>query len=900
MQAAFGDTLAPEDRIGPNADLWRADQEEYMKKIGGKRDREEEEEGVAGPDAKKTKSEKKTANEKKSLIPIPYKRYIPDNLPFREFLYSYKQKENESRRKLRQLKTQKKKIEKATEGEETEESLTEKLNKFSLRKTKLSICSFVVRVSLVPEEFHVKWAQDIAHVFGLSFAPVKDTLSGAWLFPSNDPEDAANILKLLKSVRLIDAELNSTLHYAAAAIPKVATESIEVINERLKLFSEKYDNAIARNMQEQLDEEESCSFFRSDWRNAYLGGLKSLYSAVADLVRSLAKKQVSGGRKWCSEGVRGVVLVADVKVAVWCGMLLGSMAGKKDISLVGGEEISLSDVEHADIIVGTAAQLLPILSRGDREDNTQNLLSPTKRKKSKHLLSHVCSVILDDVHKLMDILEAKQVLSLIKEKSRKCDGIETVAVARRIRFDELEMAERSVGCKFPRTALLEPTGEDLSLDKAMEEELLFHSDDDDGEEEETVKSFDNSKTNAQMKQVSKPQFKNPPKKSNTDLRNRKRINERNDGKNGKNYVSVDDPNAVKDSEESVPEATKMRGNKRALEEEVAEELPRQLTFMEELDLYKSEQKRRKLEGEEEHFRQLKKDLEKKMAVLKEEQKKRLEEERKADLEAKRLRRLKEEEERRKREKQNVPNVVEKTKTSATGKGKMDQQGGKGKEGKKEKVKAREVSLAEHLAIIRSQGVGRGDVDSPAVEGERQELQASSPAIENNSNQSEQFSEKGVQGEENDGKAAGKDTSLKLPPKSSDKSAKSITTPTPSSKPDSESGTKSDKKIPESKSSNCDSTRTKSSKGGEGKTAEQIKKLEQKKKLQEEKRKLEERIQREILKRQQNLKSEDMRIQQEKERKLLQEKLYQQQLLLQNKLMQEKKKKKKLEAQAKKE
>ena len=50
--------MAPEDRIGPNADLWRADQEEYLMKITGKRDREEDEHQPKA-EAKKTKEEKK-------------------------------------------------------------------------------------------------------------------------------------------------------------------------------------------------------------------------------------------------------------------------------------------------------------------------------------------------------------------------------------------------------------------------------------------------------------------------------------------------------------------------------------------------------------------------------------------------------------------------------------------------------------------------------------------------------------------------------------------------------------------------------------------------------------------------------------------------------------------------
>lgn len=39
-----------------------------------------------------------------------------------------------------------------------------------------------------------------------------------------------------------------------------------------------------------------------------------------------------------------MVVVAEVTAAVWCGGLVGDMAGKRGVSLVGGEALPLSDV----------------------------------------------------------------------------------------------------------------------------------------------------------------------------------------------------------------------------------------------------------------------------------------------------------------------------------------------------------------------------------------------------------------------------------------------------------------------------------------------------------------------------------------------------------------------------
>ena len=64
-------------------------------------------------------------------------------------------------------------------------------------------------------------------------------------------------------------------------------------------------------------------------------------------------------QRWNSGGVRVLVVVADVTAAVWCGGLVGEMAGKRGVSLVGGEELLLSDVgEHTNFrLISTWAVL---------------------------------------------------------------------------------------------------------------------------------------------------------------------------------------------------------------------------------------------------------------------------------------------------------------------------------------------------------------------------------------------------------------------------------------------------------------------------------------------------------------------------------------------------------------
>ena len=72
---------------------------------------------------------------------------------------------------------------------------------------------------------------------------------GGWLFPSNEAEDASALLKMLNRLRLLDSVLRSSLHTAAAPLPKLAPDTRDVLQERLQLFAEKYDNTAARNLQ---------------------------------------------------------------------------------------------------------------------------------------------------------------------------------------------------------------------------------------------------------------------------------------------------------------------------------------------------------------------------------------------------------------------------------------------------------------------------------------------------------------------------------------------------------------------------------------------------------------------------------------------------------------------------
>ena len=73
------------------------------------------------------------------------------------------------------------------------------------------------------------------------------------------------------------------------------------------------------------------------------------------------------------------------------------------------------------------------------------------------------------------------------------------------------MAEKSIGCKFPRTSLVEPLGDAPSLLEAMEE-LLFFSDNDDQDIEQPSSI---TVANVQKKEIynSKPQFRKGPNKS---------------------------------------------------------------------------------------------------------------------------------------------------------------------------------------------------------------------------------------------------------------------------------------------------------------------------------------------------------------------------------------------------
>ena len=109
------------------------------------------------------------------------------------------------------------------------------------------------------------------------------------MFLSNEAEDATSLLKMLHRVRLLDAVLTSSLHTAAAPLPKLSTDTEKVLRERLLLFTEKYDNTAARNLQPTIANGDTCSFFTPDWRNTYLGDLQLLFTTVADAVRSLAK-----------------------------------------------------------------------------------------------------------------------------------------------------------------------------------------------------------------------------------------------------------------------------------------------------------------------------------------------------------------------------------------------------------------------------------------------------------------------------------------------------------------------------------------------------------------------------------------------------------------------------------
>ena len=125
---------------------------------------------------------KKKKQPPKKVIPIPYRRYLPDNHTFRELLYSYKHKQQEWKRKQLMLKKQQKQTEPSKEDDANEIAAAvtkeEEDTLPPLKRTKLAISSFVVRLTLGPREFPVKWAEDIAHVFGLQFAPLRDQQTG--------------------------------------------------------------------------------------------------------------------------------------------------------------------------------------------------------------------------------------------------------------------------------------------------------------------------------------------------------------------------------------------------------------------------------------------------------------------------------------------------------------------------------------------------------------------------------------------------------------------------------------------------------------------------------------------------------------------------------------------------
>ena len=170
-QAACEGYAEPEKRIGPNAAQWHADEADFQAGIvPGK--------GELLPEIEPIKKQKKQT---KKVIPIPYKRYIPDNHKFRELLYCYKHKQKEHQRKQQLLKKQKKNGEvnkdEATQLESVKSVSPDELLR-PLKRTQLAICSFVVRLTMSPREFPVKWAEDIAHVFGLQFAPVRDPPTG--------------------------------------------------------------------------------------------------------------------------------------------------------------------------------------------------------------------------------------------------------------------------------------------------------------------------------------------------------------------------------------------------------------------------------------------------------------------------------------------------------------------------------------------------------------------------------------------------------------------------------------------------------------------------------------------------------------------------------------------------
>ena len=189
---------APEDRIGPNAAQWRAEEDEFLRSIGAKRDKPDDEHSDGDASTAPTKKQKLEAQKKKkrgAVVPIPYRRYIPDNSEFREFLYCYKHKEREQKRKQRQAAKKQSEAMKAAEGEEKtieddkaeektakakeeEDDVSGTFKVVSLRRVSVSICSFVVRVTMGHHAFPFKWAEDLAHVFGLPYAPVKDNISG--------------------------------------------------------------------------------------------------------------------------------------------------------------------------------------------------------------------------------------------------------------------------------------------------------------------------------------------------------------------------------------------------------------------------------------------------------------------------------------------------------------------------------------------------------------------------------------------------------------------------------------------------------------------------------------------------------------------------------------------------
>lgn len=180
------------ERIGPNAAQWYSDEAQF--KAGLVPGKEEKaaaaaaataaaaaEDGVENATVKKQKKKQPP----KKVIPIPYRRYVLENNPFREVLYSYKHKQNELRRKRILLKKQQKSTEPAdkeaivvTQAAIDELTKTQDAMVQPLKITPLAICSFVVRLTMSPREFPVKWAEDIAHVFGLQFSPVRDPPTG--------------------------------------------------------------------------------------------------------------------------------------------------------------------------------------------------------------------------------------------------------------------------------------------------------------------------------------------------------------------------------------------------------------------------------------------------------------------------------------------------------------------------------------------------------------------------------------------------------------------------------------------------------------------------------------------------------------------------------------------------